>query len=171
MLISLAAGDDRGLRAVGDLLHDLSFVSATPVDFTVRRSPIWAHAHPAQSSTVRYDALVVPCLSAFGIGGHVADRLLVVLGPVFGHALASEIDNRFAGEQTKGAPCVEQFRMEPALFSLLMRERPAVLCVRTRWMHHHVALPVLLQSAPLYSHPTQMHTLFCCLRSLQALRS
>lgn len=32
-----SAGDDRGVRAFGDLINDLSFITVVPVDFAVRR--------------------------------------------------------------------------------------------------------------------------------------
>lgn len=56
-----------------------------------------------QAALGRYDTLVVPCFSAFGLGGQVPDRLLPLLGPAFAASLVTEIDNRFGGEQTKGA--------------------------------------------------------------------
>lgn len=37
MLMIASAGDDRGVRAFGDLINDLSFITVLPVDFSVRR--------------------------------------------------------------------------------------------------------------------------------------
>ena len=88
---------------MGDLLNDLSFASVLPLDFSVLFFARQTALTLIEVAFTMFDTLVVPCQSSFGLGGHVADRLLPLLGPNFGSCLQSELDNRFAGEQPKGA--------------------------------------------------------------------